>query len=137
MRIHQGDEKVKLEVLKAISNSWNHFKNTLEGYSITLRETDRRTRHILSILGIFMLLNSLRTFTFEIPTERMRWGSLILLIRELPLYLFLLTGFLLMSIQSQRWGKRPLESFNAELDAIFSDVEEAQEALDNEFDPIE
>ncbi len=84
-----------------------------------------------------MLLNSLRTFTFEIPTERMRWGSLILLIRELPLYLFLLTGFLLMSIQSQRWGKRPLESFNAELDAIFSDVEEAQEALDNEFDPIE
>lgn len=137
IKIHQRDEKVKHEILKAISNSWNHFRSMRENYSITLHETDRRTRNLLFILGILMVLNSLRILAFAVLTEGVPWAGLILLVRELPMYFFLLTGFLLISIQSQRWGKRTLSGFNGELDAIFSDVEQIQESLDNEFDPIE
>lgn len=137
IKIHQKDEKVKHEILKAISNSWKHFRSTLESYSITLRKTDRRARNLLSILGVIMLLNSLRILAFGVVAGRVRWAGLVLLVRELPMYFFLLTGFLLISIQSRRWKKRPLTGFNGELDAIFSDTERIQEALDNEFDPIE
>lgn len=137
LKIHNGDEKVKHEILKAVSNSWNHFKGMLEKRFVTLHQIDRRARNFLVILGIIMILNSVRTIAFGILAGGEQWTGLILLLRDLPPYLFLVTGFLLISIQSQRWGKRPMDSFSTELEAIFSDMEQTQEALDNEFDPIE
>lgn len=137
IKIHQEDEKVKHEILRAVSTSWNHFKKMLDNISITLRETDRRARNLLCILGVLMVFNSLRTLASGALVDRMHWGGLIFLLREMPVYLFLLTGFLLVSIQSHRWGKRPLASFNGELEAIVSNTEQTQEALNNEFDPIE
>lgn len=137
LKVHEGDEEVKHEMLRAISNSWNHFRSELESYSITLHETDRRARNLLCILGVFMVLNSLGTLVSGALVDRVHWAGLIFLLRELPMYLILLTGFLLISIQSHRWGKRPLTSFNGELDAIFLDTEQTREALNNEFDPIE
>ncbi|NIQ37402.1 MAG: hypothetical protein GTN81_02260 [Proteobacteria bacterium] len=137
LKIHNGDEEVKHEILKAISNSWNHFKNTLEKHFITLHETDRRARNFLLILCALMLLNSFRSLAFRVLTGSEHFSGLILLMRELPPYLFLVTGFLLLGIQSQSWGKRPLTSFNTELEALFSDMEQTQEALNNEFDPLE
>jgi hypothetical protein len=137
LKVHNGDEKTKHEILKAISNSWNHLKTMLEKHFITLRETDRRARNLLLIFGVIMVSDSLRTIAFEVLAKSEHSSGLLLLVKELPPYLFLATGFLLLGIQSQRWGKRPLASFNVELEAIFSDMEETQEALDNEFDPIE
>ncbi len=137
MKTHQGDEKVKHEMLKAISSSWNHFRSILESHSIALRETDRQARKFLCILGIVMLFDSFRKLVSGAAIDRMHWGGLVFLVRELPMYFFLLTGFLLISIQSRRWKKRAPTSFDGELDAIFSDTEQNQEALDNEFDPIE
>jgi len=137
MKIHQGDEKVKHEILRTISNSWGHFKSSLGRYSTILYETDRRTRNLLLILGATAVLNTLRILAFGALTGRAHWAGLILLVRELPTYLFLATGFLLISIQSHRLGKGPLNSFNGELEAIFSDTQKIQEALDNEFDPID
>jgi hypothetical protein len=137
MKTHQGDEKVKHEMLKAISSSWNHFRSILESHSIALHETDRQARKFLCILGIVMLFDSFRKLVSGAPIDRMHWGGLVFLVRELPMYFFLLTGFLLISIQSRRWKKRAPTSFDGELDAIFSDTEQNQEALDNEFDPIE
>ncbi|MBW2056693.1 MAG: hypothetical protein JRJ26_04260 [Deltaproteobacteria bacterium] len=137
LKVHQGDEEVKHEMLRAISNSWNNFRGMLEGYSQNLQATDRRARNSLCILGLLLVLNSLRTLgsgTVQIEGD---WGVLFFLLRELPMYLFLLTGFLLINIQSRRWGKRPLASFDGELEAVFSDTQQAQEALNNEFDPIE
>ena len=137
MKVHQGDKSVKHEMLKAISSSWNHFKSMLENHSTALRETDRRARNMLCILGAVMALNSCRMLVSGDVIDRAYWGGLIFLLKELPMYFFLLTGFVLISIQSHRWKKRPLTSFDGELDAIFSDTEQTQEALDNEFDPIE
>ncbi len=137
LKIHNGDDKVKHEILKAISNSWNHFKSMLESHFVTLHETDRRTRNLLLLLGALMLLNSLRAILSGIIAESEDWEGLILVVREVPPYLFLFTGFLLLGIQSQRWGKRPLASFNTELESLFSDMEQTQESLNNEFDPIE
>jgi hypothetical protein len=137
IKVHQGDENLKHEMLKSISNSWNHFKNMLESHSAALRETDRRARTWLCILGILIVLNSLRTLASGVMVNRVEWGFPIFLLKELPIYLFLLTGFLLISIQSRRWDKRPLTGFDGELDAIFSDAEKTQDALNNEFDPIE
>ncbi len=137
LRIHNGDEKVKHEILKAISNSWNHFKDTLERHFAFLQEADRHARSVFLILGAIMVLNSLRTFAFGVLAGKGNWASLVLLVRELPPFLFLITGLLLVRTHSQRWGKRPLASFSKELEAIFSDMEKTQEALDNEFDPIE
>jgi hypothetical protein len=137
MRVHQKDASVRDELLKAISNSWNHLKNMLERYSMVLRETDRRARNLLSIIAVCMILNSARTLAFGILVDRTEWKGVVWLVKELPMYFFLLTGFLLISIQSRRFGKRPLTTFTAELDAIFSDTEQHQEALDNEFDPID
>ncbi|NIO05327.1 MAG: hypothetical protein GTN74_12165 [Proteobacteria bacterium] len=137
LRIHNGDEELKHEIFKTISNSWNHFKSMLERHFIRLHETDRRATQFLVILVILMVMNTLRTLTFGILAGIEEWGGLILLARELPPYVLLITGFLLIRIQSQRWGKHPLTSFNTELEALFSDMEQTQEALDNEFDPIE
>ena len=137
MKTHQGDEKLKHEMLKSISSSWNHFRSILESHSIALRETDRQARKFLCILGIVMLFDSFRKLVSGAAIDRMHWGGLVFLVRELPMYFFLLTGFLLISIQSRRWKKRAPTSFDGELDAIFSDTEQNQEALDNEFDPIE
>jgi hypothetical protein len=109
----------------------------LESHSAALRETDRRARTWLCILGILIVLNSLRTLASGVMVNRVEWGFPIFLLKELPIYLFLLTGFLLISIQSRRWDKRPLTGFDGELDAIFSDAEKTQDALNNEFDPIE
>ncbi len=109
----------------------------LERHFIRLHETDRRATQFLVILVILMVMNTLRTLTFGILAGIEEWGGLILLARELPPYVLLITGFLLIRIQSQRWGKHPLTSFNTELEALFSDMEQTQEALDNEFDPIE
>ncbi|MBW2122219.1 MAG: hypothetical protein JRH07_10285, partial [Deltaproteobacteria bacterium] len=122
LKVHQGDEEVKHEMLRAISNSWNNFRGMLEGYSQNLQATDRRARNSLCILGLLLVLNSLRTLgsgTVQIEGD---WGVLFFLLRELPMYLFLLTGFLLINIQSRRWGKRPLASFDGELEAVFSDT---------------
>ena len=137
IKVHQGDEKTKHEMLRAISSSWNQFKSALENHSITLERTDRRTRNALYILGVIMVANSLREFASGILIDHIQWGDIIFVLRELPAYLFLATGFLLIIIQSRRWKKRPLTTFDGELDAIFSDTEKTQEALDNEFDPIE
>jgi len=137
MKVHQKDQEVKHEILKAISKSWNHFKGMLEKYSITLRDTDRRARNFLLILGVLMVLNGLRTIALGVQGGRLHWAGLVLLLRESPMYFLLLTGFLLISIQSHRLGKQPLASFHTELDTIFSDTEQIQAALDNEFDPID
>ncbi len=137
IKIHHGDEKVKHEILKTISSSWKHFKSTLETYSTRLHETDRRARNLLLILGAAAVLNTLRILAFGSLAGRTHWAGLILLVRELPIYLFLLTGFFLMSIHSHRLGHGPLNSLNGELEAIFSDTQKIQEALDNEFDPID
>jgi len=137
MKIHQKDEDVTHAILKAISNSWNHFKDMLEGYSINLHDTDRRSRNFLLIVGTIMVLNSLRKIVPGVHAEGLDWLGLILLVRELPIYVFLVTGFGLIRIQSHRLGKEPWVTFHAELDAIFSDAEKIQEALNNEFDPID
>ena len=137
MKIHQQDDDIKHEILKTISNSWNHFKSMLDQYAISLRKTDRRAKNFLLILGVLMALNSLRVIALGVQTDRVQWSGLVLIVRELPMYFFLATGFLLISIQSQRLAKSPLASINAELESIFSDTEQTQEALNNEFDPIE
>jgi hypothetical protein len=137
MKIHQQDEDIKHEILKTVSNSWNHFRNMLDHYAISLRKTDRRAKNFLLILGILMVLNSLRIIALGIQTDRFHWSGLVLIVSELPIYFFLATGFLLISIQSKRLAKSPLASINAELESIFSDTEQIQEALNNEFDPIE
>ena len=137
MKFHQKDEALKHEILKTVSASWNHFKTMLEKYTSSLEETNRRARNFLLILGAFLVLNSLWNFASGDLISQTRWTGLIFVLKELPLYLFLVTGFILIRIQSHQRGKSPLASFNGELDAIFSDTEQIQEALNDEFDPIE
>jgi len=137
MKFHQKDEAVKHEILRTVSTSWNHFKTMFEKYTSNLEETNRRARNLLLILGALLVLNSLRNLAFADVLSQTRWTGLIFVVKELPLYLFLITGFVLIRIQSHQRGKSPLASFNGELDAIFSDTEQIQEALNDEFDPIE
>jgi len=137
MKFHQKDEAFKHEILKTISTSWNHFKTMFENYTSTLREANRRGRNLLLILGVFLVLNTLRNLASADVVGQVRWAGLILVFRDLPLYLFLVTGLVLIRIQSRRRGKGPLARFNHELDAIFSDTEEVQEALNDQFDPID
>jgi len=137
MKFHQKDEAVKHEILRTVSTSWNHFKTMLEKYTSNLEETNRRARNLLLIIGALLVLNSLRNLAFADVVSQTRWTGLIFVVKELPLYLFLITGFVLIRIQSHQRGKSPLASFNGELDAIFSDTEQIQEALNDEFDPIE
>ena len=137
MKMHPGDEKVRHEILKAVSTSWNHFKSMLEKHGQTLRKTDQQARNFLLIVGVLMILNSLRGIAAGGAVGHGHWAAVVFLARELPLYLFLVTGFWLIHIQSHRLGKGRLASFNAELDAIFSDTERIQEALNDEFDPID
>jgi low affinity Fe/Cu permease len=137
IKFHKEDEKTKHEILRAISVSWNHFKGMLENHALILYKTDRRARSFLAILGIIMASNSFRILASGELARHGQWGGVVFFLRELPLYLFLITGFILISIQSYRWKKRPLTSFNGELEAIFSDTEKTQEALNNEFDPLE
>jgi hypothetical protein len=137
MKFHQKDEALKHEILRTVSTSWNHFKTMLEKYTSSLEETNRRARNFLLILGAFLVLNSLRNLASGDVLSQTRWASLIFVVKELPLYLFLITGFVLIRIQSHQRGKGPLASFNSELDVIFSDTEQIQEVLNDEFDPIE
>ena len=137
MKFHQKDEAVKHEILRTVSTSWNHFKTMLGKYTSNLEETNRRARNLLLILAALLVLNSLRNLAFADVLSQTRWTGLIFVVKELPLYLFLITGFVLIRIQSHQRGKSPLASFNGELDAIFSDTEQIQEALNDEFDPIE
>jgi hypothetical protein len=137
MKIHQSDEKVRHEILKAISTSWNHFKSMLEEHAQALRVTDRQARNFLVIVGALMAMNSFRGIAAGGTLGPGHWAAVVFLARELPLYLFLVTGFWLIRIQSHRLGKRHMASFNSELDAIFSDTERIQEALNDEFDPID
>ena len=109
----------------------------LEDHTSTLQETNRRGRNLLLILGAVLVLNSLRNLALADVVGQVRWVSFILVLKELPLYLFLVTGFVLIRVHSHRRGKGPLASFNSELDAIFSDTDQIQEILNDEFDPIE
>jgi hypothetical protein len=137
VRTHQGDENEKYKMLKAISGSWNQFRATLDGHSLKLLETDRRARNALIILGVIMLVNSLRNLSLEATLDFRQWTGLVFLFKELPICLFLITGFVLIAIQSRRLKKRAFTNLDGELNAILSDMEETRESLDNEFDPIE
>jgi hypothetical protein len=137
MKFHQEDEAIRHEILKTIATSWNHFKSMLEDHTSTLQEANRRGRNFLLILGAFLVLSSLRNLALADVVGQVRWVSIMLVLKELPLYLFLVTGFVLIRVHAHRRGRGPLASFNSELDAIFSDTDQIQEVLNDEFDPIE
>jgi hypothetical protein len=137
LKMHEGDEKVRNEILRSISRSWKQFRRTHGELVDTLLGNIRRTRlAYYFILGILMI-NTLRAVLTDWSETGGVPVTLEVAIKESPGYLLLALGFLLirMQIRQRRGGNgRPYE---IELETIFPDIGAQDRSLYEEFEPLD
>lgn len=137
LKMHEHDEEVRNEILRSISQSWKHFRRNHGELVDTLLGNIRKTLlAYYAILGI-LLINTLRVFL----TDWFKTGgvpvTLELTIKEVPCYLLLALGFLLIRVQTRHRRGGSGRPYEVELETIFADIGLQDRSLYNEFEPID
>ncbi len=141
LKIYGDDENIRNELLKNISNSWKNFKKAYDQSLLSLAQNTAKTKRILYLIALGLLINSARHFVEVYFLSNLRTQFFYILIRELSNYILVLLCFFLLRTQTQKFLTFKGEVVRMEREILFFpnglSGEGEQEVLYNEFDPIE
>ena len=140
LRMFREDEKAYQELLKTVSNGWKNFKKTYDQYLTSINQNTARTRLLLWIITLGLLLNSLRLLITDYFWADSRMDFYATLARELCSYVLVVLGFALLKVQTHRLLLSKWKAAEMDREVLFfpdslSEVE--SQGLYNEFDPFE
>ena len=141
LRIYGGDEKVRQDLLKNLSNSWKEFKRAYDGYLHSFSRNTSQTKIFLELVTIGFLINSGRILFDEYYFFGLRARFFYLGLRELSNYVVVAVSFLLLRAQTHQLLSLKGKGLEMERESLFSPngllSEGDYEGLYNEFDPLE
>ncbi len=141
LKIYGDDEKVYRELLKNLSNSWKNFKKTYDQCLLTLARNTTKTKQILQLITLALLINSARLFVEEYFFFGLKARFLYIVGRELSSYILVILSFFLLRTQTQRFLSLKGEGVRMDREILFFpnniSAEGEQEGLYDEFDPLE
>ena len=141
LKIYGEDEKVYRELLKNLSNSWKNFKKTYDQYHLSLAQNTLKTKRILQLITLGLLINSARVLVEEYFFFGLKARFLYIVVKEFSVYVLVILSFLLLRTQTQRFLTLKGEAVKIDREILFfpnnMSAEGEQEGLYNEFDPLE
>jgi len=141
LKIYGEDEKVYRELLKNLSNSWKNFKKTYDQCFLSLAQNTLKTKRILQLITLGLLINSARVLVEEYFFFGLKARFLYIVVKEFSVYVLVILSFLLLRTQTQRFLTLKGEAVKIDREILFfpnnMSAEGEQEGLYNEFDPLE
>ena len=141
LKIYGEDEKVYRELLKNLSNSWKNFKKTYDQCFLSLAQNTLKTKRILQLITLGLLINSARILVEEYFFFGLKARFLYIVVKEFSVYVLVILSFLLLRTQTQRFLTLKGEAVKIDREILFfpnnMSAEGEQEGLYNEFDPLE
>ena len=141
LKIYGEDEKVYRELLKNLSNSWKNFKKTYDQCFLSLAQNTLKTKRILQLITLGLLINSARVLVEEYFFFGLKARFLYVVVKEFSVYVLVILSFLLLRTQTQRFLTLKGEAVKIDREILFfpnnMSAEGEQEGLYNEFDPLE
>jgi hypothetical protein len=141
LKIYGEDEKIYLDLLKNISNSWKNFKKTYDQCLFSLAQNTTKTKRLLQLITLGLLVNSARLFIEEYFFFGLHARFYTIVAKELPYYVLVILSFFLLRTQTQKFLSLKGEVVKMDREILFFpnnlSGEGEQEVLYNEFDPLE
>jgi len=141
LKIYGDDEKVRKELLKNLSTSWKNFKKTYDQCLLSLAENTKKTKQILYLITLCLLINSARLFTEAYIFFNLQVQFFYILARELSYYVLVFLSFFLLRSQTRKFLTLKGEVVKMDREILFfpnnMEAQEEHEGLYNEFDPLE
>jgi hypothetical protein len=141
LKIHGGEEKVRQELLKNLSGSWKEFKKTYDGYHRAFSKNTARTKIILRLIALGILINTARILIDEYFFFGFEPRFFTLAARELSNYVPVVLSFVLLRAQTHHFLSFKGKALEIERETLFFAngllAEGEYEGLYNEFDPLE
>ncbi len=141
LKIYGDDEKLYREILKNFSNSWKNFRSSYDRYLRSVAENTRKTKRILQLLTLGLIINSMRLVIEEYLFFGITRRFTYIILREISNYILVVFGFFLLRIQTQRYLSLKGEAMKMERDILFFPNQLSNKGekgfIDNEFIPLE
>jgi hypothetical protein len=141
LRAYGGDERVCREIVRTLSASWRYFQKSYEACFQSLGLSTTRTRLILWLFTLALLVNTGRILGEEYYFYGFGARFPHLAVRELTNYVLVAFGFFVLHRQTRWYLAEKARTMKMDLEALFfpssSDTEAGNEGLNNEFDPLD
>jgi hypothetical protein len=141
LKIYGEDEKIYLDLLKNISNSWKNFKKTYDQCMLSLAQNTNKTKRFLQLITLGLFINSGRLLGEEYYFFGLKPRFFYIVVRELPNYILVLLSFFLLRIQTHKFLSLKGETMQMDREILFFpnhlSPEGEHEVLYDEFDPLE
>jgi len=141
LKIYGGDEKIYLDLLKNISSSWKNFKKAYDQCLLTLAQNTTKTKRFLQLITLGLFINTLRLSIEDYYFYGWEVRFFYTLVKELSSYVLVVLSFLLLRIQTQKFLTLKGEVIKMDREILFFPnhvtIQQEQEGLFNEFDPLE
>jgi hypothetical protein len=141
LKMHGEDEKIYLDLLKNLSNSWKNFKKAYDQCVNSFVQNTHRTKFFLQVITLVLVINSARLFFQEYFFYGSKTHVFYTLIKELTGYVLVVLGFFMLRTQTSRYLSLKGEALKMDRDILFypdrlSD-EGDRERIYDEFDPLQ
>ncbi len=140
LKVFGEDDKAYQELLKTISNSWKTFKKSSDQYLTSLAQNTVRTRFLLQMITLGLLVNSARMLLADYLFLGPHVHLVFTVVRELSSYVLVILCFALLRIQTRRFLPAKGKAVDMDREVLFfpnGQPEAESEHLYNEFDPLE
>lgn len=141
LKIYGDDEKLYREILRGFSNSWKNFRSSYDRYLQYVAENTRKTRRVLQLLTLGLIVNSMRLLLEEYFFFGIMGRFTYIILRELSNYILVIFGFFLLRVQTRRYISLKGEALKMEREILSLPNQLSNKGekgfIDNEFIPIE
>jgi hypothetical protein len=140
LKVFGEDDKAYQELLKTISNSWKTFKKASDQYLTSLAQNTVRTRFLLQMITLGLLVNSARMLLADYLYFGPQVHLVFTVVRELSSYVLVVLCFALLRMQTRRFLPAKGKAVDMDREVLFfpnGKPEAESEHLYNEFDPLE
>ena len=140
LKVFGEDDKAYQELLKTISNSWKTFKKASDQYLASLAQNTVRTRFLLQMITLGLLVNSARMLLADYLYFGPQVHLVFTVVRELSSYVLVVLCFALLRMQTRRFLPAKGKAVDMDREVLFfpnGKPEAESEHLYNEFDPLE
>jgi hypothetical protein len=141
LKVYGKDDKVQRELLKTLSSSWKHFKKTYDQYQTSFLSNISRTKIVLQLFTLCLLINSLRRLIEEYYFYGFKDRFFLVAARELLNYVLVVLSFFLLRVQARPYLAQNGKAARIDLETLFFpnhlSSEREHEYLYNEFEPLD
>ncbi len=141
LKVYGQDDKVQRELLKTLSDSWKNFKRSYDQYQTSFLANTARTKMLLQIITLGLILNSARHLIEEYYFYGFEDRFFLAATRELLNYVLVVLSLFLLKIQARPYLAPNGKASKIDLETLFfpnnPGSEKEHEFLYNEFEPLD